>query len=134
MKNFLITSHVEDVQGYQLWRVDAKNEKDAISKFEKGEGLFISDELEVMSLGSVEAEEINDELETESSEITRLREELREKTEVLEWYGESKNYEVIVGDDWAGGDDSSNIKEDEGAKARFVLQKFKQPITKEREL
>lgn len=59
------------------------------------------------------------------SELTRLREEIREKTEVLEWYADISNYNAVHAE--------SNIRCDNGSRSCSVLQKFK-PITKEREL
>ncbi len=53
MKTFMITAEVRRVMGYQVFQVEAKNEKEAREKFESGECDFVEEELEVVSLDNI---------------------------------------------------------------------------------
>jgi len=50
MPNFRVRCDVDNVNGYQSWIVEASSKEEAILKYEKGEGEFEAEELEVTSL------------------------------------------------------------------------------------
>ncbi len=54
MKKYIIACDVTAVSGTQCWSVVAKNEKEALAKFAKGEHEFEYEELEVQDLGEPE--------------------------------------------------------------------------------
>lgn len=47
---WLVYVPVKEVDGHQCFKVDAETEEEAIQNFKKGEGVYDSEELEVLSL------------------------------------------------------------------------------------
>lgn len=54
---YLITVPVLRVHGYQLWTVEAKNEKEALKLHEDGESEFLDESVEVTETGDATIEE-----------------------------------------------------------------------------
>ena len=60
MPKFHITASVRNVQGHQLWELEADNKRDALEKFEDGEGNVIHEELEVCALDDVTINDVEE--------------------------------------------------------------------------
>jgi len=56
MPRFLVVCEVLAAAGTQTWAVEAADEDEARARFNRGEGVIVSDDVEVLKLGEPEVE------------------------------------------------------------------------------